>query len=130
MPGEEEGQLHSAPPRSRLAPWGRGARLRVVARALVEPAPREDRRVVDGVVDHLGELPLLVHHEEGLVLRVCDADRRAERLGPEEDARLVEPVQPAGVVRIVRSPHEVGAALAGRIPQYRNTTMWNAIRKW
>ena len=69
-------------------------------------------------------------YEEVPVLHVLKRDGGPEGLGPEEDPSLVEPVQPAGVVRIVRSPHEVGAALAGRRPQYRNTTMWNATRKW
>mmetsp|Transcript_17008 Transcript_17008/g.68591 ORF Transcript_17008/g.68591 Transcript_17008/m.68591 type:complete len:691 (+) Transcript_17008:364-2436(+) len=80
----------------------RSAGRRVFGGALVEEAPRHDGRVVERGGDHLVELLELQLHER-LVGEVLDRDARAEGLFPHGDAELVEPVEPALVLRVVRA---------------------------
>jgi hypothetical protein len=59
------------------------------------------------LTDHLSHLDQLVSHEVGPVLSVGKAHCWAEGLGPEEDARLIESVQHARIVRVVRPTNEL-----------------------
>jgi hypothetical protein len=64
----------------------RRARLRVVGWPFVEVAPREDRRVVEGVVNHFVHLLKLVFHEMRPVLCICDTHCRPARMRIEHTA--------------------------------------------
>eukprot|EP00964_Phaeocystis_antarctica_P127283 scaffold90946_cov61-Phaeocystis_antarctica.AAC.5 len=88
----------------------RGACLLVLAGALVEPAPRHDRGVVERGVEHLTKLLQLERHPRR-ILHVVHRDVGPQGLLPHDDPRLVHPVQPPLVLRVVGTAHEVGASI-------------------